>query len=89
MPTLLYHGSEVERIALRSKFSKSCKINNLSFLPIIITTYEIIRFDVKFLSAIDWKYITIDEGHKFKNYNSLISKWVNYLYFVIFVYKLL
>ncbi|XP_050542217.1 lymphoid-specific helicase-like isoform X2 [Daktulosphaira vitifoliae] len=74
LPSLLYHGSETERIAARSKFKKTHRVNDMNCYPIIITTYEVMRVDIKFLSTIDWKYITVDEGHKLKNFNALTSK---------------
>lgn len=77
---MLYHGTENERIKTQITFKKLLKNRN-KVLPIIITTYEVVRFDIKFLKTIEWKFITIDEGHKLKNINTTISQYVKYNYF--------
>jgi len=84
---VLYHGTESERIVLRSKFKNTRKINNLNCQPVIITTYDVVRYDITFLKNIDWKYITIDEGQKVKNANSQISKYVKYIVIIIDLLK--
>lgn len=50
------------------------KVNNKDCFPIIVTTYEVIRFDIKYLKDFNWKFIVIDEGHKLKNIDAQISK---------------
>lgn len=74
LPTVLYHGTESERIALRPTFYNTQKVNKLNCQPVIITTYDVVRRDIAFLKKINWKYITIDEGQKVKNANAQISK---------------
>ncbi|XP_022175551.1 lymphocyte-specific helicase-like [Myzus persicae] len=74
LKTLLYHGSDTERNAIRSKFNVIHKVGNLKCNSIVITTYEILRMDTKFLKNYDWKYITIDEGHKLKNSLTLTTR---------------
>uniref|UniRef100_A0A2S2NSL2 Lymphoid-specific helicase n=1 Tax=Schizaphis graminum TaxID=13262 RepID=A0A2S2NSL2_SCHGA len=74
LPTILYHGTESERIALRPNFNKTKKVLNLNCQPVIITTYDVVRRDITFLKKVNWKYITIDEGQKVKNANAHISK---------------
>ncbi|XP_060867780.1 lymphoid-specific helicase-like isoform X3 [Metopolophium dirhodum] len=74
LPTVLYHGTESERIGLRPKFKNTQKVNNLNCQPVVITTYDVVRRDITYLKNIDWKFITIDEGQKVKNANSHISK---------------
>lgn len=73
---MLYHGTESKRIEIRSKFRDTFEVNNLTCNQIVITTYEVVRFDINYLKYIDWKYITIDEGHKLKNFNTTISTYV-------------
>ncbi|XP_026818063.1 lymphoid-specific helicase-like [Rhopalosiphum maidis] len=65
--TLLYHGSFIQRYMIQSSFKSKHKVGNFEYFPIVITTYEILRMDTKYLKSYDWKYITIDEGHKLKN----------------------
>ncbi|XP_060841457.1 lymphoid-specific helicase-like [Rhopalosiphum padi] len=74
LPTVLYHGTENERIALRPNFNKTKKVLNLNCQPVIITTYDVVRRDITFLKKVNWKFITIDEGQKVKNANAHISK---------------
>lgn len=37
--------------------------------PVVITSYEIVLTDIKFLQKLSWKYIIVDEGHRLKNWN--------------------
>jgi len=36
---------------------------------VVVTSYEIVIADVKFLQRYTWKYIVVDEGHRLKNFN--------------------
>ncbi|GJD07552.1 Lymphoid-specific helicase [Galdieria sulphuraria] len=65
--TLLYHGSKEERTALRKKYFPSRNSN--FYVPVIITSYEMIMRDKKYLSKLQWKYLIVDEGHRIKNMN--------------------
>jgi len=76
----LYHGSDTERYVIRSKFKTNHQVGNLNFNAIVITTYEILRIDTKFLKKYDWKYITIDEGHKLKNSLTITTRYANYIF---------
>ncbi|KAJ3108454.1 hypothetical protein HDU97_001161 [Phlyctochytrium planicorne] len=62
---LLYHGSSVERKALRTEKMSVLDSN----FPIIVTSYEISMRDRRYLQKFNWKYIIIDEGHRLKNFN--------------------
>lgn len=77
MSTLLYHGSEQERRIMLPKFKTTYDVNNFKCYPVVITSYEIVRFDISYLKTTDWKFIAIDEGQKLKNFNASISKFVN------------
>ena len=35
----------------------------------VVTSYEIVIADVKFLQRYHWKYVVVDEGHRLKNFN--------------------
>lgn len=65
IPVLLYHGSKLERADLRA--NKLGKIDDN--FPIVVTSYEIVMNDRKFLQKYTWKYIIVDEGHRLKNLN--------------------
>ncbi|KAI1296078.1 hypothetical protein EDD11_007587 [Mortierella claussenii] len=63
IPVELYHGTPEER-----EHKRNHKLKKLdSSFPIIVTSYEIVIRDRKFLSKYQWKYIIVDEGHRLKN----------------------
>lgn len=55
---LQYNGSPTEREKLRLKFKR---------YNLIVASYDIVRKDITFFSAIKWNYIILDEGHIIKN----------------------
>eukprot|EP00164_Ancoracysta_twista_P007281 GFYU01010307.1.p1 GENE.GFYU01010307.1~~GFYU01010307.1.p1 ORF type:complete len:752 (-),score=246.86 GFYU01010307.1:90-2345(-) len=65
IPVILYHGDKAAREQLRMS---RMRLMNESF-PVIVTSYEIIIRDRKFLQRYKWKYIVVDEGHRIKNMN--------------------
>ncbi|KAL9982147.1 hypothetical protein ACROYT_G010956 [Oculina patagonica] len=70
IPAILYHGSQEDRLRLRSQMEKLISVQgNISAFPVVITSYEICMRDQKSLHALDWKYIIVDEGHRIKNLN--------------------
>jgi ATP-dependent DNA helicase len=67
----LYHGTPTERTELR----KDLKIKNGQMKSsVIITSYELIMNDKKYLKKINWKYIVVDEGHRLKNMDCKLIK---------------
>ncbi|KAF9929366.1 hypothetical protein FBU30_001632 [Linnemannia zychae] len=63
VPVELYHGSQEER-----EHKRNHKLKKLdTTFPIVVTSYEIIIRDRKYLSKYQWKYIIVDEGHRLKN----------------------
>ncbi|PRW20842.1 ATP-dependent DNA helicase DDM1 isoform X1 [Chlorella sorokiniana] len=66
-PVVLYHGTKQERQAIRSKRMPVGKVD-CSF-PVVVTSYEILLSDIKFMAKYHWKYIVVDEGHRLKNMN--------------------
>ncbi|KAG0301848.1 hypothetical protein BGZ98_008006 [Dissophora globulifera] len=63
IPVELYHGTPDER-----EHKRNHKLKKLdSKFPIVVTSYEIVVRDRKFLSRYQWKYIIVDEGHRLKN----------------------
>ncbi|KAJ1979830.1 putative ATPase, partial [Dimargaris verticillata] len=65
VPVLMYHGTPEERTRLRRK--RLAKRD--ATFPIVVTTYELVIRDRKYLQHIRWKYIVVDEGHRIKNLN--------------------
>lgn len=80
IPTLLYHGTPLERETLRrERFPFPSVSGSRAGVPIslltprdtavIITSYELAMKDARYLAPIPWKYMMIDEGHRLKNMN--------------------
>ncbi|CCG80996.1 putative SNF2 family helicase/ATPase PasG [Taphrina deformans PYCC 5710] len=65
IPVVLYHGTKDERADIRK--TKMGQVD--AKFPIVVTSYEIIMNDRKFLQKYSWKYIVVDEGHRLKNLN--------------------
>ncbi|KAK9678940.1 putative ATPase, partial [Basidiobolus ranarum] len=65
VPVILYHGTIDERAEMRKK--RMSKLGET--FPVIVTSYEIVMNDRKFLQKYAWKYLVIDEGHRIKNMN--------------------
>lgn len=65
---LLYHGKKEERLHMINRKLQPKKQSQQSF-PIVVTSYEIVMNDRKFLQKYNWKYIVVDEGHRIKNLN--------------------
>ncbi|GAB5585894.1 Putative ATPase [Umbelopsis nana] len=65
---LLYHGTKEERLHMMNRKLQPKKQLQPDF-PIIVTSYEIVMNDRKFLQRYSWKYIVVDEGHRIKNLN--------------------
>lgn len=74
IPVVMYHGNKQERDSLRAKKISKHLIRGrpTEKFPVVLTSYEIILRDKAFLGNIRWEFIIIDEGHRMKNYNSLL-----------------
>lgn len=67
-PVCLYHGNRLERTQMRAerfKMGNPCPED----FPVIVTSYEIVMADRKFLARHHFKYIVVDEGHRLKNFD--------------------
>lgn len=71
--TVLYHGSKDEREQLRRKRMRMSDQSKPDF-PVVVTSYEIVMNDKKFLANYQWRYIIVDEGHRLKNMNCRLIK---------------
>ncbi|XP_006811814.1 lymphocyte-specific helicase [Saccoglossus kowalevskii] len=72
VPIVLYHGSITERESLRRSIRR--KHGNKQSHPVVITSYEIVMRDRKYLQGHEWKYIIVDEGHRIKNLNCVLIR---------------
>ncbi|BFZ57202.1 Putative ATPase [Savitreella phatthalungensis] len=67
IPVLLYHGDKAARADMRKLHKFNSKVDE--DFPVIVTSYEIVMHDRKYLQNLHWKYIVVDEGHRLKNLN--------------------
>lgn len=66
IPALLYHGTKSERAEIRDKHFPTAFTSRKG---IIVTSYEIVLNDSKYLARRRWRYLVVDEGHRLKNMN--------------------
>jgi len=78
MPVLLYHGTKEERAHIRRKCLPTGPVNEK--FPVIVTSYEIIIADRKFLQKYLFKYLVVDEGHRLKNYDCKLLRELRQLH---------
>ena len=67
-PVVLYHGSKQERTEIRNKRLPTSGPITHEF-PVIVTSFEIVMADRKFLQKYNFKYLVVDEGHRLKNFD--------------------
>ncbi len=73
IPAVMYHGDPEERRNIRDRRlrmprDKEDKQRQKTF-PVVVTSYELIIRDRKWLANFPWKFIVVDEGHRLKNLN--------------------
>jgi len=61
-----YYGTPQQRTQLRRK--------KKDWGNIVVSSYEIVMVDQRYLHGIAWKYIIVDEGHRLKNVDSKLMK---------------
>lgn len=69
VPILTYLGDQGERSRLRSLMYKKQNCGKKSTHPVVVTTYEIVMKDVRFLGLASFALLILDEGHRIKNSN--------------------
>ena len=67
-PVVLYHGNKQERAEIRMRQLPTTTPIKPSF-PVIVTSFEIVMADRKFLQKYNFKYLVVDEGHRLKNFD--------------------
>lgn len=68
--TILYDGRPDERRALRDK---NFDVQGLQF-NVLLTHYDLILKDKKFLKKVHWHYLIVDEGHRLKNHECALAR---------------
>ena len=48
-------------------------------IDVVVTSYEILMKDFARFFKIEWKYLTIDEGHRLKNFQSILLRYLKKL----------
>ncbi|GEQ66504.1 hypothetical protein JCM33374_g167 [Metschnikowia sp. JCM 33374] len=68
---LQYVGSKEKRsgMSLQSK----------NFANVTVTSYEIMIRDHSKFAKVDWEYLTVDEGHRLKNFQSILIQYLKKL----------
>ncbi|ODQ67545.1 hypothetical protein NADFUDRAFT_81995, partial [Nadsonia fulvescens var. elongata DSM 6958] len=65
------YNADVVANKKRGKPTQNDESNNIS---VVVSSYDIIMNDSKFLQNYEWKYLIIDEGHRLKNMNCRLIK---------------
>ncbi|XP_065201133.1 lymphoid-specific helicase-like [Planococcus citri] len=73
IPVMLFHGNDEKRNGLKRKFANIYKNKERTKIPVILTSYEMPLRDKKFFTSISWSCSIVDEGHRLKNYKSMLS----------------
>lgn len=75
LPVVVFHGSRSERQTLYKKIIQSYHImDGYKTPPIVLCTFETPIKESHFISNQNWRYIILDEGHRIKNYKSLLGR---------------
>lgn len=77
LPVILFYGTPDERKVACTKIKRTHHVaDDYRTQPIVITTYEVPLHENKFLQSQKWRYVIIDEGHRIKNHNCKLVKYV-------------
>ena len=76
LKALVLHGDKFERASIIKSIKSSISKKGLVPFDILITSYEIGMIEKSFLKKIKWTYLVIDEAHRIKNEQSLLSQIV-------------
>ncbi|XP_062179632.1 probable ATP-dependent DNA helicase CHR719 isoform X2 [Phragmites australis] len=66
--TILYDGRPDERKTLREANFEGVQFN------VLLTHYDLILKDKKFLKKVHWHYLIVDEGHRLKNHECALAR---------------
>ncbi|KAG7916333.1 hypothetical protein KL905_004736 [Ogataea polymorpha] len=64
---VVYAGSPSLRASIRPQLAEA---------DVVVTSYDVVRNDVEFVSSIDYNYCVLDEGHIIKNANTKLTQSV-------------
>lgn len=69
----------VEYVGTKDERRKKTMSNRMKH-SVIVTSYEIIIKDFRRFSRISWAYLTVDEGHRLKNFQSILIQFLRKLH---------
>jgi len=78
IPVLLYHGTKQERAEKRMMHLPTTTPIKPEF-PVIVTSYEVVMADRKFLQKYNFKYMVVDEGHRLKNFDCKLIRELKFI----------
>ncbi|KAL3505887.1 hypothetical protein ACH5RR_031269 [Cinchona calisaya] len=67
---VVYDGRIDERKAIKDEYFRDGKFQ------VLITHYDLIIRDKKYLSKIHWHYLIVDEGHRLKNHECVLAQTI-------------
>lgn len=65
---------------MRREITMRDVVPGIACKPVIITSYEIVMNDRKYMQLYPWKYIIVDEGHRLKNFQCKLVRSVQEKY---------
>jgi SNF2 family DNA or RNA helicase len=71
---LLFHGNENKRNDIYPLLCKKNAVSGIAVCPVVLTSFEIPLRERR-LQRIKWSYIVVDEGHRLKNYKSMLARY--------------
>jgi ATP-dependent DNA helicase len=76
----MYHGNQEERLVLSKQLNKKhvvqCANFQIKCFPVVVTSYEVAMRDKDTLQKKNWEMVVIDEGHRIKNHQSRLGRYV-------------
>lgn len=65
---VLYDGRPEQRKAIREEYFGDGKFS------VLLTHYDLIMKDKKYLNKVHWFYLIVDEGHRLKNHECALAR---------------
>lgn len=76
LKAIVLNGDKIERYECIKRIRNYIHRHGYAPFDILITSYELGIIEKSFLKKLSWSYLVIDEAHRIKNENSLLSQIV-------------